>query len=245
MLRSVDRNSISSQVYIFFNTAFAIADAGMTIIALNHANRSAKISPDSCRWPHLGQQHSTVSRPDLVYLKADFVDRVPKTTHLDRDPASPANQLLRSKVYEIVEVRSRGRARDYVLAPFAMEDFPMIAENTDASSLHYRSSHSLPDAAVSWIATGCRAVDDRPTSLRRAKRVGYNRGGDAGDRSDLSLRDDVHSRLCPHAAMFPSTRWREVSGEGRVLGAIAGTVSDGPRPTRNHRSNSRASAARC
>ena len=29
-----------------------------------------------------------------------------------------------------------------------------------------------------------------------------------------------------------------------VLGAIAGTVSDGPRPTRNHRSNSRAWAAR-
>jgi hypothetical protein len=73
------------------------------------------------RRTHLDQHHTTLSRPDLVYVKADFVDRVPKTNP-DRDPASPVNRLLRSKIYEIVEVRSRGRARDYVLAPFAMED---------------------------------------------------------------------------------------------------------------------------
>ncbi len=33
-------------------------------------------------------------------------------------------------------------------------------------------------------------------------------------------------------------RWREESGEDRVIGAIAGTVSDGPRLTRSHRSSS-------
>jgi hypothetical protein len=60
--------------------------------------------------------------------------------------------------------------------------------------------------------------------------------GKGGDTAvDLSA-EGYKSTLC---------RWREVSGEGRVFGAIAGTVSGRPRPTQNHHSNSRAWAARC
>ena len=64
---------------------------------------------------------TTISRPDLIILKADFVSQIP-TTRLDRDPKSPANRMLRSRVYQIVEMRPRGIAKDYVLAPFTMDD---------------------------------------------------------------------------------------------------------------------------
>ncbi|XZE54188.1 SHD1 domain-containing protein [Planctomycetaceae bacterium SH139] len=70
----------------------------------------------------------TISRPDLVVLKADFSQQLPET-RLDRRPNAPANRLLRAHVYRVVDVRPRGGTRDFVLSPFPMDDIrPMLAD---------------------------------------------------------------------------------------------------------------------
>jgi hypothetical protein len=72
---------------------------------------------------------TTIARPDLMFLNADFVQQLPET-HLDRDPKSRANRLLRGHVYQVVETRPRGAARDFVLTPFTMNDVePLLSEN--------------------------------------------------------------------------------------------------------------------
>ena len=64
---------------------------------------------------------STVSRPDSFYVQAAFAADLPSPAR-DYDRASPANLLLRSHVYEIVEGKGRGAVTDYVLTPFQMDE---------------------------------------------------------------------------------------------------------------------------
>ncbi|MCS7466929.1 SHD1 domain-containing protein [Stieleria sp. ICT_E10.1] len=78
---------------------------------------------------------TTISRPDLMILKADFVNQLPET-HLDRNRRSPTNRLLRARVYQIVESRPRGAAKDYVLTPFAMGDVePLLMGKRPAANV--------------------------------------------------------------------------------------------------------------
>jgi hypothetical protein len=88
----------------------------VTFLELRHTNDIGNVAGFRNSW-----HQRTVSRPDLMFLKADFVDRLPKT-HLDRDPKSPANRMLRAHVYQVTELRPRGAAKDYVLEPFVTDD---------------------------------------------------------------------------------------------------------------------------
>jgi hypothetical protein len=64
---------------------------------------------------------STINRPDLMYIKADFASQLP-TSRPGRDPNASINRILHQHVFRIVEQRSRGSAMDYVLIPIEMQD---------------------------------------------------------------------------------------------------------------------------
>lgn len=90
-----------------------IAWVGVMFEELDY-RKAPPIPPD--RW-----SRTTISRPDIFYVRASFAGDLPSPAR-DYDRASPANRLLRSHVYEVVEAKKRGLVTDYVLAPFKMDE---------------------------------------------------------------------------------------------------------------------------
>jgi hypothetical protein len=128
----------------------------ITFHELRHTNDSDDVRGFRNSWHHL-----TVARPDLMYVKADFVDRLPKT-HLDRDRKSPANRMLRAHVYEVIELRPRGAAKDYVLTPCSMDQvLPLLTGQAPAANhgaiaradTGADHENGLPDLIISDVRT--------------------------------------------------------------------------------------------
>lgn len=127
---------------------------GITFHEVRSTNDLADIPGYRSSWHHL-----TVSRPDLMYLKSNFVDRLPKT-HLDRKLNSPANRMLRSHVYQVVEVRPRGAAKDYVITPFAIDTIePLLTGKPPAKEVSVEANEQsgvdsdsrLPDLIITDV----------------------------------------------------------------------------------------------